>query len=59
MAKQQNRTMKVDEELFFRLQELKMAYLERYKKTITFAEIITMILDRNLLMMQLLNDNKR
>lgn len=54
----QQRTMKLDDELFFRLQKIKMAYLERYHKTITFAEVVTMIMDKNILMMQLLNDNK-
>lgn len=51
-------TMRLDSELMARLQKIKADFLAKYHKNISLGEVIQRMLDKDVLMMALLNNNE-
>lgn len=51
-------TMRMDSETMAQLQKIKADFFAKYHKSISLGEVIQRILNRDILMMALLNDNK-
>lgn len=50
-------TMKIDADLMVRIQKIKMAFYEKYHKTISLSEVIQRVFDKDPLIVTLMNNN--
>lgn len=54
-----SRMAKLDDKLLTELQKLKVQMYEKYKHTVSISDIVQMLLDQDVLLMNLIKNNKR
>lgn len=50
-------TMKIDSEIMARLQKIKAEYFAKYRRTISLGEVVQRILDRDIIIVSILNEH--